>query len=137
MPLVRAEVKVQYHLCASLTGQFRTEEGGAPAWVLAQIGTCKLEDVALGYGGSQNVIDRQLNIGAVVPVVDQGESVWRFDAQRHGTGPAARFAGAKAGFNPLFFQEVENKIAHGIFAQTCEESRFQAQPPGPHTDIGR
>jgi hypothetical protein len=86
---------------------------------------------------SQHVVDAQLDIGRIVPVVDHRESVGRLDTQDGRPGSVACFADDEAGFDALFVQKIEDKIADRVLPQDRQDSCFQPQALGANTNIRR
>ena len=81
VPLVGPEVDVERHRHAGLAGQLGGEQRGAAARLLAQAGAADQQRAAVGDRRRQHVVDRQLDVGAVVAVVGQREAVGRLDPQ--------------------------------------------------------
>ncbi len=131
VPLIGPKVQVQNHFCPRFTGQLSRKERGAAAGFSAWIGPGKLEDTAFGDGSSQDVVDAQLYIGGVFPVVNHGEFVGRLNTQHRGAGAIAWCTGDKPGFDAFLFQEIENEIAHRILAENGP------QPASSYTNVGR
>ena len=136
VPLVRPEVQVEDDGCAGLSGELRRIKGGAPARLLAQVGAGELEHAALRDRRRQHIIDRQRDIGAVVPVEDQRELVGRLDAQDDGAGVPARFSGAEADIHPFFGQKMGDEIADRVLAESGQQRRLQSQPAAPDAHVG-
>ncbi len=121
VPLVGPEVDVEDHVGPHLARRLGGEHGGAAAWLLAQVGAGELQDFAVSHGGGQHVVDGQLDVGAVVAVVDQRELVRRLDAQHDRAGAVARLARAEARVHAFLVQEVQDEIADRVLAQAGEQ----------------
>jgi hypothetical protein len=78
--LIGTEIQIERHGGPRRFGLFGGKHRGATTWLTAQARACDQENPALGNRRGQNIINRQLNIGAVVTIVDQGKSIRWLDA---------------------------------------------------------
>ena len=92
MPLVRAKIEVEDDRRIHLLGILGAEHGRTAARLLAQIGAGKLKNLGICHRRRQHVVDRKFDVGAVLPVVDQGKAVRRFDAEDDRAGAVTRLA---------------------------------------------
>src|SRR5438105_1818548 len=68
------------------------EQRRAAAGLLAQVRPGELEHAGVGDRGREHVVDRQLDVRAVVAVEDEREAVRRLDPEQDGTRAVARLA---------------------------------------------
>jgi hypothetical protein len=87
--------------------------------------------------GRQYVVNRERIVRGIVAVVDQWEFVRRLNTQQHRARARAAFDRRVSSFDALFFQKVEDEIAHAVITDAREQRRVQPQPPCTDADIGR
>ena len=101
MPLVCAKVKIEKHGRSNGLGVFGGKEIRASTRFLAQSGAGDEQCVTIGDWCGENIVDCEFDVGAVVAVVDERESVRRFNPKHNRTGSVSRFCDRQTLFRPL------------------------------------
>jgi hypothetical protein len=117
VPLVRPEVQIEDDGRAGLSGDLRRIQGGAPARLQAEIRASKLEHATLRDWRGKHFIDRQGDIGAVVPVENQRKFVRWLDAQDPGACLSARFPRTETDIHPFLGQKVDDEVTNGVLSE--------------------
>src|SRR6266446_8017007 len=110
VPLVRAKVKIQDDLRSRRLRLLRSENGSTAGRLVAQAGSGELEHTTIRNGDGEDIINRELNVRAVVTVIDQWEFIRRLDPQHHGARSRARLARNETRSHTFFQQEIEDEI---------------------------
>src|SRR5207253_8427120 len=84
MPLVRPKIQIQDDFRSRRLRLLSRENGSTSRRLTAQASSGELEHAAIGNWDGEDIINRELNVRAVVTVIDQWEFIRRLDPQHHG-----------------------------------------------------
>src|SRR5258708_16346741 len=87
MPFVRAKVEVQDDLRPRRLRLLGRENGSAAGRLAAQPGSRELEHAAIRNRDGEDIINRKLNIRAVVTAIDQWEFIRSLNSHPHAAPP--------------------------------------------------
>src|SRR5690606_33235735 len=79
------------------------------------------------YVSLVHIIDIDLTIRGVVPIVDQWKFIRRFYAQDHGTASGPILYGNILSVNVFLFKEIENILAYLVITNCCQQTGLYAQ----------
>ena len=136
VPLVGAEVDIKDDGRAGQARLLGGEEGGAAAGLQAQVGAGELEDAAVADRRRQRIVNRQVDVGAIIAVIDQRELVRRLNAQHDSRRAVLGFARDEACLHAFIVEEMQDEVADRVVADGGQQRRLQPQPFPAHADVG-
>ena len=137
IPLVGALVDVEDHLGTGGARLLGGQERGAAAGITADASAADEHHPAAAQRRGQHVIDRQRDVGTLLAVKGQRESVGRLNGENHRAAATPGLAGDVARLDALAPQKIEDERADLIVAHGGEQRSTQPEASCADGDVRR